>query len=275
MPHPSQWDAGPVTATSPVGTAAYSHSDLQRSPSSGHTLGSPSCPSHPHSHSESTGIHLRFSPPGKVPHAAMGKPRVPFRALQVRHPQYPQQCRWCAVGGHSMGWTGSPSHSSAVQATSNPSQRRPIHRDPGPAHTRESRSHTLLWGQTQGTAHDPNPTVCGTSKKSHSRIRSRTDFSIKLWAKLTCSCFTGLLTLLSPTASHQSKEVHCNQAQTGPLCGAQLFAGFQTSCFSLADLSHSRATDSSITQDAPPHAARSGRSGAGRGGHARTATRAQ
>lgn len=149
--------------------------------------------------------------------------------------------------------------------------------DHGPmaAHTRESRSHTSLWGQTQGTAHDPNPTVCVTSKRSHSRIRSRTDFSIKLWAKLTCSCFTGLLTLLSPTASHQSKEVHCNQAQTGQLCGAQLFAGFQTSCFFLADLSHSRATDSSITQDAPPHTARSGRSGAGQGGHARTATRAQ
>lgn len=161
MPHPSQWDAGPVTATSPVGTAAYSHSDLQRSPSSGHTLGSPSCPSHPHSQSESTGIHLRFSPPGKVPHAGMGKPRVPYPALQVRHPQYPQQCRWCAVGGHPMGRTGSPSHSSAVQATSNPSQRRPIHREPGPrphgcTHQGKPEPHIAL-GSNAGHSTRPKP----------------------------------------------------------------------------------------------------------------------
>lgn len=66
--------------------------------------------------------------------------------------------------------------------------------------------HTLLWGQTQGTAPDSNPTVCGKSKGSHSRIRSRTDFSIKLRGRLTCSCFTGLLTVLSPTESQPEQR---------------------------------------------------------------------
>lgn len=136
--------------------------------------------------------------------------------------------------------------------------------------------HTLLWGQTQGTAPDPNPTVCGKSKGSHSRIRSRTDFSIKLRERLTCSCFTGLLTVLSPTESQPEQRGALGTGEPA-LQELNSLLDFRPAIFffSLVDLSHSRATDSSITQDAPPPASPSGRSGAGRGGHAHTATRAQ
>lgn len=62
--------------------------------------------------------------------------------------------------------------------------------------------------QTQGKpepcltlASDPNHTVWGKSKRSHSGIRSRSDFSVTPQENLTHGYFMGPLTLLLPTAS--------------------------------------------------------------------------
>lgn len=122
---------------------------------------------------------------------------------------------------HHMEWIGSPSHSSAFQATRDPSVRGCpsigiLEHSPIAAHSRGGWSHTLLWGQTQGTAPDPNPTACGKAKWSHSRIRSRTAFSIKLREKLTCSCFTRLLPLPSPTASQPEQGGTVQPGTGGP-----------------------------------------------------------
>lgn len=151
------------------------------------------------------------------------------------------------------------------------------HWDPGPmaAHTRESNATHCSGGKGRAQHLTQTPLFVVKSKRSHSRIRSRTDFSIKLRGRLTCSCFTGLLTLLPHTASQPEKGGALGTGEPA-LQELNSLLDFRPAIFfPLIDLSHSRAIDSSITQDAPPPAAPSGRSGAGRGGHAHTATRAQ
>lgn len=88
---PSWQDTDPVTATSPTGMGAYSHPDPQGSPSLGHTLGSPSCPSHPHSQGGSIFVNLQLSSPGKLSHAGTAEPQAPLPTPQFRCPQYPQR----------------------------------------------------------------------------------------------------------------------------------------------------------------------------------------
>lgn len=145
----------------------------------------------------------------------MGKPRVPFPALQFRHHSIHNDADsvlWedsPSGNRHPVGWTGSPSHSSAFQATRNPSLRDGpstgiLEHSSMAANTRESWGHTWLWGHTQATASEPNPTGCGKSKWSHSRI---TSIHLHL-----------LLMLLSHTAPRQSKEPQCNRAQASQPC---------------------------------------------------------
>ena len=107
---------------------------------------------------------------------------------------------------HPTGWARVPSPSSAFHANGNSSLRDGpsggiLDCSPWAAQTQGKPEPRIALGRHRGTAPDPSPAVGGKSKRSHSRIRSRSDFSIKPWENLTHGCFTGPLTLLLPTAS--------------------------------------------------------------------------